>query len=60
MRYEGSITATLRLMKPSPFHQLVRALKYPALTWKEGRRLLYQHLGKTPLLWRLLSGKPRS
>lgn len=56
--YEGSTTATLRLTQPSPFYQLFRTLKYPVVTWREARRSLYQRLGKTPLLWRLLSRKP--
>ena len=58
IRYEGSASTTLRLTQPSTFHQLARALKYPRLTWWEARRFLYERLGKTPLLWRLLARKP--
>ncbi|NMG16544.1 class I SAM-dependent methyltransferase [Aromatoleum bremense] len=60
VRYERSASAALRLTQPGPIQQLVRAFKYPTLTWKNVSSALHQCLGKTPLLWRLVAGKVRT
>lgn len=58
--YGRDVANTLRLLQPSPFHQLIRAIKYPSLTWRETQRTLYQYLSKAPFLWRLLPQRART
>jgi SAM-dependent methyltransferase len=57
IHYGPALADTLRLLQPSLFHQMVRAIKYPSLTRRRSLRFLNQLLAKTPLLWRLV---PRS
>lgn len=52
---DNSAATTLRLLQPSLVNQAFRALKYPELTYRNAKRFLHRRLGKTPLLWRLLS-----
>lgn len=54
----NAAAATLRLVQPSLAQQVLRILKYPQLTYQSAKRALHHRLGKTPLLWRLLSAKP--
>lgn len=54
VHYGRAPADTLRLLQPSLFYRLVRALKYPSLTRRKAQRFLKQVLVRTPLLWRLL------
>lgn len=47
--------ATLSLLNPSPAQQIARAVKFPAITRAKARRTLTNMIGRTPLLWRMLS-----
>ncbi|MBW8306760.1 MAG: class I SAM-dependent methyltransferase [Thiobacillus sp.] len=47
--------ATLSLLNPSPAQQIARAVKFPAITRANAKRTLSNMIGRTPLLWRMLS-----
>jgi SAM-dependent methyltransferase len=57
IRLGHGAAATLQMLEPSYFYQLIHALKYPALTRREIRRFVHRSLSKTPVLWRVLAGR---
>lgn len=48
---------TLHYLAPSPLAQLLDALKYPTLTRQNFTRRVRRHVGRLPVLWRLVATK---